>query len=169
MDLQLSGKTALVTGASAGIGTGIALALAKEGVRLAITGRNEAALNEVAAQITATGGHMPTVVAGDVATEEGPLRLADTLKNAGGQIVWIGFKKGPQATQHLFDGLMEFRLVRVAFFQAGKEGVDGFDHGKVSANLLSLEDLSRTLTNQSRTGTAQNVAFMKLNGAQDIN
>ena len=87
MDLQLSGKTALVTGASAGIGTGIALALAKEGVRLAITGRNEAALNEVAAQITATGGHMPTVVAGDVATEEGPLRVADAaLRALGGRV-----------------------------------------------------------------------------------
>ncbi len=37
MDLQLRGKTALVTGASAGIGRGIALALAAEGVRLAVT------------------------------------------------------------------------------------------------------------------------------------
>jgi hypothetical protein len=31
------------------------------------------------------------------------------------------------------------------------------------------ERLRRTLTNGSRTGTEQNVAFMKLNGAQDIN
>jgi hypothetical protein len=29
--------------------------------------------------------------------------------------------------------------------------------------------LSRTLTNESRTGTEQNVAFVKLNGALDIN
>lgn len=35
MDLQLSGKTALVTGASAGIGRAIAKALAAEGVRTA--------------------------------------------------------------------------------------------------------------------------------------
>lgn len=87
MDMQLSGRTALVTGASAGIGTGIALALAKEGARLAITGRNEAALATVAAQITASGGHQPAIIAADVATVEGPLRIADAaLQALGGRV-----------------------------------------------------------------------------------
>lgn len=39
MDLQLNGKTALVTGASVGIGRGIAKALAAEGVRVAVSAR----------------------------------------------------------------------------------------------------------------------------------
>ena len=39
MDLELAGRTALVTGASMGIGRGIALALAAEGVTLAIAAR----------------------------------------------------------------------------------------------------------------------------------
>lgn len=87
MDLQLSAKTALVTGASAGIGTGIALSLAREGVRLAITGRNEAALNEVAAQITAAGGQAPSIIAADIAAEAGPLRIADAaLQALGGRV-----------------------------------------------------------------------------------
>ena len=48
MDLQLKDKTALVTGASVGIGRGIALALAAEGVRLALTARRMDKLLELA-------------------------------------------------------------------------------------------------------------------------
>lgn len=77
MDLQLNGKTALVTGASAGIGTGVALCLAKEGVRLAITGRNAATLSDVAKQIQSAGAPAPIVVAADIATEDGPRRVAE--------------------------------------------------------------------------------------------
>lgn len=77
MDLQLNGKTALVTGASAGIGTGVALCLAKEGVRLAITGRNAAALSEVAKQIESAGAPDPIVIVADIATGDGPRRVAE--------------------------------------------------------------------------------------------
>jgi 3-oxoacyl-[acyl-carrier protein] reductase len=47
MDLQLSGRTALVTGASMGIGRGIAAALAKEGVRVAVMARRRALLESL--------------------------------------------------------------------------------------------------------------------------
>jgi hypothetical protein len=77
MDLQLGGKTALVTGASAGIGTGIARALAAEGARLAIAGRNAGALETVAAEIAAAGGAKAAIVVGDIAIDAGPAHLGE--------------------------------------------------------------------------------------------
>ena len=53
MDLKLAGKTALVTGASAGIGRGLAQAFAAEGVELHLTARNAARLEELRAEIVA--------------------------------------------------------------------------------------------------------------------
>ena len=55
MDLGLKGKIALVTGSSRGIGRGIALALAAEGCDVMLTGRDEKALDEVAAAIRKQG------------------------------------------------------------------------------------------------------------------
>src|SRR6201987_1033848 len=51
MDLHMNGKTALVTGASAGIGKAIALALAREGVDVAICARRKEPLEAAAGQI----------------------------------------------------------------------------------------------------------------------
>jgi len=51
MDLQMNGKTALVTGASAGIGKAITLVLAREGVDVAICARRKGPLEEAAAEI----------------------------------------------------------------------------------------------------------------------
>jgi len=51
MDLQLDGKTALVTGGSAGIGKGIARALAREGVDVAICARRKEPLEQTATEI----------------------------------------------------------------------------------------------------------------------
>ena len=65
MDLKLTGRAALVTGASAGIGRAIALELAREGVRLVITGRRKDALTEVAAEIGRIEGTPATTVAHD--------------------------------------------------------------------------------------------------------
>jgi 3-oxoacyl-[acyl-carrier protein] reductase len=67
MDLRLSGKTALVTGASSvGIGRVIALGLAEEGVRVAITARRTPLLEEVAQQIRSKGCPEPVVLPADL-------------------------------------------------------------------------------------------------------
>lgn len=66
---SLEGRTALITGASQGIGRACAIALAKAGARVALAARNEAKLAEVAAEIKAGGG-TAEVFAIDIAREE---------------------------------------------------------------------------------------------------
>jgi len=75
MDLQLKDKTALVTGASVGIGRGIAKALAAEGVKLAISARRADKLQEVADEIVAAGGHRPVIIESDLYPEDAAAKL----------------------------------------------------------------------------------------------
>lgn len=76
MDMQLQGRTALVTGASAGIGRGIALALAAEGVKLALTARRRGKLEEVAQDIVAAGGALPLLIEQDMVADDAAPRIA---------------------------------------------------------------------------------------------
>jgi NADP-dependent 3-hydroxy acid dehydrogenase YdfG len=67
--ISLEGRTALVTGASAGIGREVALALAREGVRVALLARSGRTLEEVAKEIGRAGGEALPVAA-DLRDEE---------------------------------------------------------------------------------------------------
>ncbi len=86
MDLHLKGRTALVTGASVGIGRGIALALAEEGVHLALTARRLDKLEEVAAAIVAAGGIQPVLIEQDMVAEDAAQRLATAAVQGLGQV-----------------------------------------------------------------------------------
>ena len=67
--MSLSGRVAVVTGASQGIGRTVALRLAKEGATVVAAARNQEKLNELVAEITAAGGKA-AAFALDVADEE---------------------------------------------------------------------------------------------------
>ncbi len=77
MDLGISGRTAIVCGASAGLGRGAAAALAREGVRLVIAARGEERLRRTADEIGAETGAPVTAVACDVTSENGRAALLD--------------------------------------------------------------------------------------------
>jgi NAD(P)-dependent dehydrogenase (short-subunit alcohol dehydrogenase family) len=74
MELNLKGKTALVTGGSRGIGRAIAARLAGAGAAVVICGRTAADLEAAARELAAGGGQVSGVVA-DVANEEDVARL----------------------------------------------------------------------------------------------
>lgn len=77
MDLQLAGKVALVTGASAGLGRAIAALLAEEGCRLAILARRRPLLEELAATLPAAAE--PLVLVEDVTAPSAAERARDAV------------------------------------------------------------------------------------------
>ncbi|WP_426325231.1 SDR family NAD(P)-dependent oxidoreductase [Pedobacter sp. R-06] len=76
MDLYLAGKTALVTGASKGIGSAIAKELAKEGVKVFATGRNQQSLDSLSNEIVAEGNLAPIVFVQDLLAPNAPHKIA---------------------------------------------------------------------------------------------
>jgi 3-oxoacyl-[acyl-carrier protein] reductase len=86
MDLQLSGKTALVTGASVGIGRAIAKVLAAEGVRVAVSARRVEKLEELAEEIVAAGGARPVTIRSDLYEEDAAAKLASAAIEGLGRV-----------------------------------------------------------------------------------
>jgi NAD(P)-dependent dehydrogenase (short-subunit alcohol dehydrogenase family) len=83
--LQLEGKVVWVTGGGSGIGEAAALALAREGAAIVLTGRREAPLEEVAARIRELGG-TAYIQPGDL-TEPRPVRrIGDFIRDELGRL-----------------------------------------------------------------------------------
>jgi len=152
MDLNLDNKTAVVTGASSGIGRGIAKALAAEGVRLAIVARRAELLREVANEICAADGPEPVVVVQDLMQPDaadaiaqaalGGLGHVDILvNNAGGsrafdletreeqwdEAMTLNFTRQRQLAHALLDQMMERRWGRIINItgKSEPEGING--------------------------------------------
>ncbi|MEW2251702.1 SDR family NAD(P)-dependent oxidoreductase [Streptomyces sp. NPDC014776] len=80
MRIDLTGRTALVTGSTQGIGAAIAAGLARAGARVALNGRTEQRVNDAAARLAEeVPGADVIPVAADVSDEQGTARLAEAL------------------------------------------------------------------------------------------
>jgi 3-oxoacyl-[acyl-carrier protein] reductase len=91
MDLGLSGRVAIVTAASKGLGRATAEALAAEGARVVLNARNESALAELAATLDDA-----LVVPGDITDPALPARLVDAAIDRWGRVdVVVGNAGGP--------------------------------------------------------------------------
>jgi 3-oxoacyl-[acyl-carrier protein] reductase len=151
MDLQLDGRTALVTGASAGIGRAIATGLAREGVRLAVTGRRREQLEALCGEVVAAGGARPLLVTHDAMDEGyvdaivagiaalGPVQIL--VNNAGGsrafgmegteaqwhEAMTLNFTRHRQLTHRLLPGMVAGNWGRVVNItgKSEPEGLNG--------------------------------------------
>lgn len=152
MDLGIKGKTALVTGASTGIGRGVALALAAEGVKLAIVARRRNLLEEVSKEIISGGGAQPVVIGCDFMLEDAAATISGAaldglgsvdilINNAGGsrkfaldtaeeqwnEALTLNFTRQRQLTHKLLDQMMKRNWGRIVNItgKSEPEGING--------------------------------------------
>ena len=98
MDLELRDRCAIVCAASKGLGRATALALAREGARVAICARTAAALQEAAGEIRTTTGATVVPIVADVSRAEDVERLVDESAGALGAIdILINNTGGPRS------------------------------------------------------------------------
>jgi len=79
MDLQLAGKTALITGSTGGIGYGIAKVLLHEGAQVIVNGRTPESVAKAVASLKEATGKTPLGFAGDMSRADDIARLVKTF------------------------------------------------------------------------------------------
>ena len=89
MDLGLSGKLAVITGGSKGIGLGIARAFAREGAHVVLNARGADAVEAAASDIAQEFGVTAVPVAADVSTAEGCQAVIEAAAAAGGADIFV--------------------------------------------------------------------------------
>jgi len=102
MNLNLTGKRALVTAASRGLGFATALGLAREGTALVICSRDEARINDAAQKIRAETGTRVEALVADVSSSDEAARLVGHAVSAlGGLDIVVHNAGGPPAGEFL--------------------------------------------------------------------
>jgi NAD(P)-dependent dehydrogenase (short-subunit alcohol dehydrogenase family) len=107
--LNLAGRVAVITGASQGVGRGIALALGDAGATVYFTGRNREALEAVSAQVAGRGGQ-PRAMICDHADDAQVTKLFERVSEEERGIdllvnnVWGGYEAHPTAMKRTRQG-----------------------------------------------------------------
>jgi NAD(P)-dependent dehydrogenase (short-subunit alcohol dehydrogenase family) len=115
MDLELSGKLALVTGSTAGIGLAIASGLAREGARVIVNGRTEARVEAARSEILAAhpGARVETF-AGDLSRADAAAALVtrfETVDILVNNLGTYGLKSFEELTDDDWRGLIEINFM----------------------------------------------------------
>lgn len=124
--MSLSGKVAVVTGASAGVGRAVALLLAAQGAKVGLIARDEDALQALRAEIEAAGGEA-LCLALDVADAEAVLAAAQQCEDRLGPIgIWINNAMATVVGRVVDTAPEEFRRVTEVTYL-------GYVHGTIAA------------------------------------
>ena len=111
MNIDLTGRIALITGASRGLGEAMAVALAAAGASIALVARDVERLQKVKATIAAAGGRAE-IFAADVTDEQDVAVLSEAVKNALGPVDILINNAGTNIRKKITDfSLAEFRSV----------------------------------------------------------
>ena len=168
MDLHLSGKRVLITGASQGIGFAIASLFAEEGCSLVLVARNEGRLKDAAAAVSEQFGTVPQIIAADLSA---PSAVADVCAQAGSIDILVNNAGAipPGDLLQIEDGawrqawdLKVFGYINLVrkFYPMLKErkGVVGERHRNIGVNVLSQT------TSPGSSGNAALIAFYARSG-----
>lgn len=141
MDLKLTGKTALVTGSTAGIGLAIAHSLAREGARVWINGRSPERVEKASRTICgAVSGAQVTGIIAEFGSSDGAQRVTESLdrvdilvNNVGifepkpfadiSDVEWLRFfevnvMSGVRLSRHYLKGMLEKNWGRIIFISS---------------------------------------------------
>jgi NAD(P)-dependent dehydrogenase (short-subunit alcohol dehydrogenase family) len=111
MNIDLTGRIALITGASRGLGEAMAVALAAAGASIALVARDVERLQKVKATITAAGGRAEIFTA-DVTDEQDVAVLSEAVRKALGPVDILINNAGTNIRKKITDfSLAEFRSV----------------------------------------------------------
>jgi NAD(P)-dependent dehydrogenase (short-subunit alcohol dehydrogenase family) len=144
MTIDLSGKTAVITGASRGLGEAMSVALAASGAQIALVARDVQKLESVKAAIQVAGG-TAELFTGDVTKEEDVQRVANAVKQRFGSPQILINNAGTNIRKPLIDfTLDEFRSVLdsslISTFlmcRAFVPGMQGTGYGRI-LNMTSI-------------------------------
>ena len=145
--MKLSGRTAIVTGASRGIGRSVALRFAQEGARVALVARSEKGLLETAGLLRRNGAKCvalptditePTAAQACVARAEKELGPVDILVNNAGVFLWKPFL---ESTPEEWNTVLSTNLTGAAnFCRAVLPGMVSRGRGRI-VNVASIHGM----------------------------
>jgi NAD(P)-dependent dehydrogenase (short-subunit alcohol dehydrogenase family) len=128
MDLELSGRVAIVTGGSRGVGRAIAQELAREGADVAVCARSRAALDETAGALAKDTGRRSVPIVADTTNAESVARMVEATLAALGRIDILvnnaatpgGLVRGPLAEANERDLLEDIDTKVVGYLRCAK-------------------------------------------------